>query len=270
VITDGAEMQTERLGDIEVAYRPAGEGARVVLLHGLAQDHEMWGAQQRDLPASTLAYDLRGHGRTTVGEADGTLAQLGQDLIAFLERFGPAHCAGFSLGGTIALWAAAERPDLMQSVVAVATSSVVGRRAVAGVRERIELFEKGDAGAMREVLLEDTRQQLARGTATAEEIVEGRMKAIGDGRGYINGARAMAGMHEQPLNDALSRIELPVLVVAGERDVVCPPRAAEIMLEHLPSAEYEELSGAGHLITDEDPDTLTRVLSTWLERKGNG
>jgi pimeloyl-ACP methyl ester carboxylesterase len=269
VTVDGADIQSEPLRDIDVAYRPAGDGPRVVLLHGLAQDHGMWATQQRDLPASTLAYDLRGHGRTTLGEADGTLTQLGQDLIAFLERFGPAHCAGFSLGGTVALWAAAERPDLIDSVVAVATSSVVGRRAAAGVRERIELFEAGDGGAMRQVLLDDTRQQLAMGNVNAEEIAKGRMEAIGDGRGYVNGARAMAWMHEHPLNDALARIELPVLVVAGERDVVCPPRAAEIMLEHLPSAEYEELVGAGHLITDEDPDALTRVIQTWLEREGN-
>jgi pimeloyl-ACP methyl ester carboxylesterase len=270
-MTDGAEMPTERLRDIEVAYWPAGEGQRVVLLHGLAQDHAMWAAQQRDLAgSSTFACDLRGHGRTTLGEADGTLPQLGQDLIALLERFGPANCVGFSLGGTVALWAAAERPDLMESVVAVATSSVVGRRAAAGVRERIDIFERRDREAMGEVLLEDTRAQLARGTVTAEEIVDARLEAIGDGRGYVNGARAMLWMHEHPLNDALSRIEVPVLVVSGESDVVCPPRAAEIMLEHLRSAEYEELPGAGHLITDEDPDALTHVLRAWLERKGSG
>jgi pimeloyl-ACP methyl ester carboxylesterase len=94
------------------------------------------------------------------------------------------------------------------------------------------------------------------------------MEAIGDGRGYINAARAMTWMHEHPLNDALARIELPVLVVTGELDLVCPPRAAEIMLEHLRAADYRELPGTGHLITDEDPDALTDVLREWLDRKG--
>jgi 3-oxoadipate enol-lactonase len=268
VITDGAEIQTEWLGEIEVAYRSAGSGPRVVLLHGLAQDHRMWALQQRDLgDFATIAYDLRGHGRTTLGEPDGTLPQLGRDLIAVLERFGPAHCVGFSLGGTAALWVAAERPDLVESVVAAATSSIVGRRAAEGIRERVALFERGGADERRAVLLEDTRAQLARGTTRAEDIVDGRMEAIGDGGGYVNGARAMAWMHEHPLNDALARIEPPVLVVGGELDVVCPPRAAEIMLEHLNGARYEELPGTGHLITDEDPDSLTRVLRDWLRDK---
>lgn len=267
----GAGISTEQLRDIQIAHRQAGKGPRLVLIHGLAQDHRVWAAQQRALSEfSTLAYDVRGHGRTTLGSADGTLPQLGEDLIALLERFGRAHCVGFSLGGAIALWAAAERPELMESVVAVATSSVVGGNAAAGIRERIDVSKRGDAEAMRELLLEDTRVQLARGAATAEEIVGARLQAVGDGAGYVNGTRATLWMHEHPLNDALSRIQLPVLVVAGERDVVCPPRAAEIMLEHLRSAEYEELPGAGHLITDENPDALTEVLRVWLERRGSG
>lgn len=265
-----ADNAIERLRDIEVAYELAGQGPRLVLIHGLAQDHGMWAPQQEALSGySTLAYDVRGHGATTLGDADGTLPQLGADLIALLERFGPAHCVGFSLGGTVALWAAAERPKLVESVVAVATSSVVGRRAAEGIRERIELFERGDAQAMRDVLLEDTRAQLAKEDVAAEDIVGARIAAIGDGAGYVNGAKAMLWMSEHPLNEALGRIAVPTLVVAGENDVVCPPRAAEIMLEHMSSAAYEELPNAGHLMIDEDPSVLTEVLRRWLDSRGD-
>jgi 3-oxoadipate enol-lactonase len=265
------KIETERLGDIEVAFRRAGDGPPVVLIHGLAQDHRMWEAQQEALAGfATLAYDVRGHGGTALGQADGTLPQLGADLIALLERVGPAHCVGFSLGGTVALWAAAHRPDLMRSIVAMATSSVVGGKAAAGMQERIDVVAGGDVERIRQLLLDDTRLQLAKGIAPAEEIVRMRLEAVGSGAGYVNGARAMLWMREHPINEALSRIERPVLVVNGERDVVCPRRAAEIMLEHLRSAEYEELPGVGHLLTDEDPDAVTRVLRTWLERDGSG
>ncbi|MFN8204294.1 MAG: alpha/beta hydrolase [Solirubrobacteraceae bacterium] len=266
---DAVHIATEQLRDIRVAYRQRGAGARVVLIHGLAQDHRMWAAQQTGLAGySTLAYDVRGHGGTTLGDADGTLSQLGEDLVALLERFGPAHCVGFSLGGTIAVWAAAERPDLVDSVVAVATSSVVGRRAAAAMQQRIDVVGSGDAAAARRLVREDTKVQLAKPTDALAEIVDGRMEAIGDGGGYVNGAHAMLWMAEHPLNETLARIALPVLVVTGARDVVCPPRAAEIMLEHLASAEYRELADVGHLVTDEDPDALTDVLRTWLDRQG--
>lgn len=260
-----AELTQARLGDLDVTFRAAGAGRPVVLVHGLAQDHGMWAAQQRQLPGyRTLAYDVRGHGGTSLGKPEGTLAQLGGDLIAFLERFGPASCVGFSLGGTVVLWAAAERPDLVTDVLVMATSSVVGRRAASFFHERIELFGGTDEEAVRAALLEDTRGQLAGSDVAVETVLEERMRAIGDRRGYVNGARAMAGINVEPLNDRLERIRCPVLVVSGANDQFTPRRAADIMLEHLSQGRFEELPNVGHLLTDEDPDAVTAVIENWL------
>lgn len=264
-----SDPATVAVGDIEVAYRRIGEGPQVVLIHGLAQDSRMWAAQQRDLSDfTTLAVDVRGHGATSVGEADGTLSQLGRDLIGFLDVVGPATCVGHSLGGTVALWAAAERPDLVEGVIASATSSVVGRAAAAFYAERIDLFSQASERQVLDAVLDDSRAQLHRDGIDADAIARYRLETIADRRGYLNGARAMAGLHEDPLNERLERIEAPVLVISGEYDAFCPWRAAEIMLEHLPNAEYRQLDGVGHLVTDEDSDQVTAVIGGWLRREG--
>src|SRR5262245_50525805 len=119
------------LRDIDVEYTRAEEGPPVVLVHGLAEDLSSWRSVQHALTGRTIyAYDLRGHGATTLGNADGTLSQLCDDLLAFIgEISGPAAVVGYSLGGTIVLSAAAERPDLVRRAVVIGTSSVVGRRA---------------------------------------------------------------------------------------------------------------------------------------------
>ncbi|HWC09453.1 MAG TPA: alpha/beta hydrolase, partial [Solirubrobacterales bacterium] len=210
-------MDVVSLGDIDVAFRAAGSGERtLVMIHGLGQDHRMWAEIQDQLSEyRTIAYDLRGHGGSTVGDGAGSLNQLGGDLIALLERFGPAVLVGFSLGGSIALWAAAERPDLVQGVVAVATSSVVGRAAAAAIEERIETFEKGDAGEIYAQILEDTEAQLASGEADAAAVSAERAAAVRDPRGYVNAARAVRGMHEESLNARLTAIASPVLIVSG-------------------------------------------------------
>lgn len=255
------------LGDLVVTYREAGEGSPVVLVHGLAQDHRMWDVPQRELVSwRTLAYDVRGHGGTSLGKPDGTLAQLGGDLIAFLERFGPARCVGFSLGGTVALWAAAERPNLVPAVLALATSSVVGRAAAGFFRDRIELFDGGDDAAVRAAVTEDTLGQLSGAEADLEGIVADRMEAIGDRGGYMNAARAMAAMNADPLNERLRKITSPVLVVSGENDAFCPRKAADIMLEYLPDGRFVELPGVGHLVTDTDPEAVTAVMREWLTK----
>ncbi|TMC36422.1 MAG: alpha/beta fold hydrolase, partial [Chloroflexi bacterium] len=96
-----------RCDDIEVAWFEAGRGDPLVLVHGLGDDHRAWRRTLPDLLLRhrVLMYDLRGHGETTLGEADGSLRQLGQDLVALLDALEIEHArvAGFSLGGTIAM-----------------------------------------------------------------------------------------------------------------------------------------------------------------------
>ena len=264
---DGPDtLRSRHAGDLEVSYVEKGSGPRLVLIHGLAQDHGIWATVQRSLTGfTTLAYDVRGHGDTTLGSPDGTLAQLARDLTAFLSETGPAVCVGFSLGGAIALWAAAERPDLVSGVIAVATSSVVGKAADSALAERIVEFRTGSPERIREILLQDTVSQLGTSDPDPAAIVDGRMQAIADRSAYINGAEAVRSMRVDSLNDRLSAVDCPVLIVSGELDVWCPRRAAEIMLERLPTATFIELPGIGHLVTDDDPDGLAAVIRTWLE-----
>lgn len=249
---------------LSIAYRAAGDGPRTVLVHGLAQDHTIWSEVQGLWPdARTYAYDLRGHGATPLGHPQGTLAQLGQDLIGLLERLGPAMCVGFSLGGSVALWVAAERPDLVTAVVAVATSSVVGRAAAGSMRERIAEVEAGGVLRLHEVLADDTRSQLAGDEARLDKILAARWAATTETGGYLNGARAVCDMHDHPLQERLDAVTQPVLVVSGSLDPWCPPRAAQIMLERLAHAQFVELAGVGHLVTDVAAGELVAIVRDW-------
>ena len=259
------------VGDIRVAYAEAGAGEQAVLIHGIGQDHTAWAQQQRELgEIATLAYDLRGHGGTTLGHADGTLAQLGRDLVGLLEQRGPSSCVGFSLGGAVALWAAAERPDLVERVIAIATSSIVGSRAAAELTRRIERVETDGAAAVRDLLDHDTRTQLASGFGAADRVVAERIAAVRDPRGFLNALRAVRGMSDRSLHDRLARLRRPVLVVAAEHDAVCPPRAAEIMLDALPAARFELVPGARHLFGYGDPGALSRTIRDGLAASLDG
>src|SRR5919198_787643 len=89
----------------ELAWFEVGRGEPVVLVHGLADDHRAWRRVVAPLMLTrrVVLYDLRGHGGSPLGDADGSLAQLGADLVEVLDDAGldRAAIAGFSLGGTI-------------------------------------------------------------------------------------------------------------------------------------------------------------------------
>lgn len=254
--------------DIEVAYTESGEGELVVMVHGLAEDQGSFAALQNALPEfHTVAYAFRGHGNTSIGRADGTLAQLGEDLCALLEELGgPARCVGYSLGGMIVLWAAVHRPDLVRHVVTVGSSTVVGRAAVGFFEDRIQMI-LSDRDAFDTALRDDTAAQIRNPDADVGTVTLRRLEAIGDGAGYINAARAMIAIHREPFTGQLAGMECPVDVIGADGDVFCPRKAADIMLDQLGSARYHEIAGSGHLISVDQPAAYADVLRDILKRR---
>lgn len=264
------ETRTVSLGDIEVTYDRVGSGPAVVLIHGLAEDRRSWRNMQDSLTGvTTYAYDLRGHGDTDLGRPEASLIQLRDDLLGFLETVtGPAICVGFSLGGTIVLAAAAQRPDLVTRIVVIGTSSVVGRGAAKFYTDRVELFRGNDSAEQRTIMRADTAAALHNPASDVDRVTEARLSAIGDGQGYIDACLAMASLNESPLTPALSAIgtNITVTVVGADNDAFCPKKAAEILLGAIAHASYEEISEAGHLMLVDQPQQAEALLQRLVDR----
>lgn len=255
-----------RLNDIEVGYSQAGEGPAVVLIHGLAEDRSSWKDVQRSLGGySSFAVDLRGHGETSLGQAEGNLSQLGGDLIAFLEKVtGPTACVGYSLGGTVVFWAASQRPDLFRQCVVAGTSSVVGRAAVGFFEERMKTLQQ-DFAAFTSALKDDTAAQLVSARDQLDEVHARRVKAINDGGGYVNAARAMVRMASEPLTPLLSKIRCPVDVIYGDCDMFCPEKAVDILASALPQMTRHKIRDAGHLMSIDQPQAYAEAIRAALD-----
>ena len=263
-------MSTVELNDIAVNYRQSGSGPPVVLLHGLAEDLRSWDAVAAHLGEFTVcALDLRGHGRTTVGEGAGTLSQLSDDLAAFMRTVtGPAAVVGYSLGGAIGLRAATDPGTLIGHLIVAATSSVVGTAAAEFFAGRIAQLEARDRDGFAAGLRDDTAKQVVT-AADIDALASKRVEAVGDGRGYINAARAMIGIRSEPLNPLLEKIEVPVDVVGASSDVFCPRRASDIIVDSVGGCRYHEVAGAGHLLSVDQPDAYGRLLARLLRERGS-
>ena len=266
-----AHTQTRRIGDIDVCYRertPAQvAGPPVVMIHGLAEDHRSWGGVQTGLDHhQTLAYDLRGHGTSSLGDANATLEQIGQDLIGFMDAVtGPGVAVGYSLGGAVVLWAALQRPDLFSQAIVIGTSSIVGRAAVGFFDQRIETLST-DFRAFCEDLRADTKAQIVTADVDLEAVTARRIEAIGDGGGYVNAARAMAGLHGKPLTAELAQLRCPLDVIYGDKDLFCPRKAAEIIVAAAPDATITELANAGHLMSVDQPQAYLNAIQSALDQ----
>ncbi len=253
------------LGDFDVNYETAGSGPAVVLVHGLAEDLHSWDPVLPALSDFTVyAVDVRGHGGSSVGAGDGTLAQLAGDLEHFLQEVsGPAAVVGYSLGGTIALRAAVEA-TVVRHVISVASSSVVGRGAAEFFAGRIAQIENEQWADFAAGLRSDTSQQVVT-EPDLDALTAARLKAVGDGSGYVNAAKAMIGLRSSPLTQDLAHVSTPVDVVGADQDTFCPRKAADLIIEGVPSGRYYEIEGSGHLLSVDQPDRYAALVSRLLK-----
>lgn len=253
-----------RTGDIETAWFEIGHGSPLILIHGLADDHRLWRKTIPDLVMRhrVILYDIRGMGESTVGTADGTLRQLGQDLKNLMDEIGleKASVAGFSLGGTIAMRLAIDHPERVDILFPVATSSRVNSAAAAWYSDRAEM----PGGELRATMDRDTVEVYHISPGELEEGLAIRRQATQDPAGYRNAARAMARLKPEPLDPELVKVKARTLIICADLDRNCPPRAGELIAAGIVDSRMEIISGSGHMVPAEKPAELALLIASFI------
>jgi len=246
----------------------------VVLIHGLSETRAAWSRQIAALESSmnVLAYDIRGFGSSPTGAANGTVEQMADDLAQLSSAFadGPVWLVGFSMGGVISQRFALDFPDLTKGLVLIASSCAVGRGGEAFFNQRIEAVETGGLES-----LEATNDGDARGCfwtddeALIAEYQKLRVGAVRDPLGYLNACHAMLGIAAKPLTDPIKAIRKPTLVISGEHDPYCPPKASRMISDAIPEAEHIEIADAGHCLQFEASDILNQHIAEFVGKSSN-
>lgn len=145
ISTDGAQ----------IAYTTRGSGRpALVLIHGGLANRTFWREQLDGLSPrhQVVAMDLAGHGASERRRADWTIPMFAEDVRAVVDHLGLARVVliGNSLGGPVALEAAALLPDRAIGVVGVDTfHDATVRQSPEEVRARAAAFARDPAGSCR-------------------------------------------------------------------------------------------------------------------------
>jgi pimeloyl-ACP methyl ester carboxylesterase len=111
------------INGISYYYEIHGVGEPLLLLHGGLGSIDMFGAILPQLAASrqVIGVDLHGHGRTTLGERELSIVDMGDDLAILLEKLGyqQVDALGYSLGSGVAFRLAVQHPDRVRRLALV-------------------------------------------------------------------------------------------------------------------------------------------------------
>ncbi|SCG71242.1 alpha/beta fold hydrolase [Micromonospora inositola] len=244
-----------------VRCRISGTGPAVVLLHGIGRTLDDFTAQHELLAADhrVVSVDLPGHGGSAPLDAPHTLPALAAAVAEFLDAAGvdrPAHLVGNSLGGAVAMRLAADEPSRAASL-ALVNSAGFGREVTVALRllalrplGRL-LLRPHPAIARRTELaiFRDpayaTEERIATALAVARQPHAARVmlelvRSLGTWRGVRPQWRA-------DLLDAVAALDLPTLVVWGDRDLILPAAHLTAARSRLPRARTHLFADTGHM-----------------------
>ncbi len=257
----------------KIFWRAEGSGPPLLLSSASFSSHLHWAGQEAALArfARVISWDYRGHGLSDAPDepARYTLAQVVEDLRRVHDAAAdgaPAYVAGLSVGGIISLSYARAQPERVKALLLFNTGpGFKNPEALAQWQAMLErAAEKmGEVGL--EKYLEGSRAQaellgLEPGSPLAAEARRGILRASVAGLQCF--ARGVAGPVPN-LVDVLHEIDLPALVLVGERDANFM-RASHVMAAKLPRAVRIELPGAGHVLNLDQPDAFVREVERFI------
>ena len=252
----------------------AGVGPVLLLVHGTGASTHSW----RDLLPllatrhTVVAPDLPGHGFTEPARGEGmSLPGMSRGIATLLDELGlaPALAVGHSAGAAIVARMTLDGLLAARAIVSLngaflpfagllrvfspaakflASTSLAARFAAARAR---------DPEAVQRLLASTGSHLDARGTELYARLTRSP--------GHVAGALAMMARWDlDALPHALRGLDVPVLLVVGERDGTIAPAQADRVQSLLPRARIERLTGLGHLAHEEEPARVAPLIESFF------
>lgn len=225
--------------DIKLNYFEQGQGQPLILLHGNGENYDYFEHQISFFSDDyrVIAIDTRGHGKSPRGEEPFTITQFAEDLHDFMddEGFEKAIILGFSDGGNIAMEFALKYPERVEKLILNGAN----------------LFPKGVKPLYQWPI--EIGYRIAKLFAKKSEKAKQNTEMLG------------LMVNEPQIEPAeLSRLTMPVLVVAGTKDMIKESHT-RLIYKSLPNAQLSILEG-DHFVANKNPEAFNKAVAEFLKK----
>ncbi len=238
----------------------AGQGPRLVFLHGFTHTAQSWTHIAGSLATEgyeAVLVDLPGHGRSAPVRAD---LRSGADLLA---TFGPAIYIGYSLGGRFALQTAFTHPTQVRALAVIGATPGIDDEAERAARRAADehLARHIEDVGVAAFLPQWTAQALFGGHRLTDDDRDARLTNTVDG---LASSLRLAGTGSQLSTwQRLAELTMPVLAMSGEEDAKFAAVARQIA-GGVRQGRYVAIHGAAHAAHLQRPELVRSALSDWL------
>ena len=227
------------MNDIRLHYIEQGQGQPLVLLHGNGESSAYFEHQIAYFSKDyhVIAVDTRGHGQSPRGEQPFTIKQFAEDLNDFMVEINIAKAIllGFSDGGNIALEFALKHPERVEKLILNGAN----------------LFPSGVKPLYQWPI--EVGYRIAKLFSKKSTKAEANAEMLG---------LMVNEPHIEP--SELARLTMPVLVVAGTKDMIKESHT-RLIYKSLPNAQMNLIEG-DHFIANKNPEAFNKVVERFLKK----
>jgi pimeloyl-ACP methyl ester carboxylesterase len=267
-----------QLTDGMVHYDVSGpeKGEIVVLVHGNAAPYFSWNNNMEALTNAgfkVIRYDLYGFGYSDRPDVDYSRALYDRQLLELLEKLNiktPVNLVGTSQGGSIAVYFTANHPEKVKKLALL--SPFINILPMKAIITLIKIPGIGDY--LGSVLLDRVNTNypdkvFANPAAIPAEFTENYTKQLaykGFKRARLSNLRGDSLTDFTPQYEAVAKTKIPVLFTWGTADKVIMADSVANIKNAMPSVEYHEIEGGGHLVHYENPEPVNKILVNFLKK----
>jgi pimeloyl-ACP methyl ester carboxylesterase len=253
----------------KIYWEAAGRGEPLLLIMGLGSASDMW---YRLLPEfqsryRTILFDNRGVGRSDPPHGHYSIVTMASDAAAVMDAAGveSAHVLGFSMGGFIAQEFALNYPERVRKLI-LASTACGGREVVWAAPEVLTALAAKDVKTREEGFWSTApyNYEAATPRALMEEDLEVTLRHPLKRESYQ--AQLQAIMTWEGSYSRLKNLDVPTLVLHGDRDQLIPTENGRILARAIPNAELVLIHGAGHRFMTDKLEASREAILSFLDK----
>ncbi len=280
---EAPSLQFRTIHGYRRAFRIAGSGPALLLIHGVGDNSKSWEPVHAKLAQrfTVIAPDLLGHGESDKPHADYSLPAFAngmRDLLAVLG-IDKVTVVGHSFGGGVAMQFAYQYPQLVERIVLVSAGGVAKDVSLAlrlaampmGAEALGVLRAPGVMPAIRRVgrAVQTTlgSTKFGRDAADVVDLLEGFL----DPAGLAAFARTLRsvvdarGQYVTMLDRSYLVKSVPVQIIWGEDDLIIPVDHAHTAHAAMPGSRMEIFEDSGHMPFHDHPDRFVEVVERFID-----
>lgn len=253
--------------DLTIHYEIEGEGAPLIILHGMGNNSQSWKKQLTGLSNqfTVIAWDAPGYGKSSDPKVEfREFKQFADVLKGLIEKlnYESVTLLGHSMGSAIALDFSYCFPEMVDALIisdatrgAAALSKEENERKLKNRLHNIETVEPAELAKLRVKELLSPQPDLE--IKKEAERIYSQIRPMG----FRSVAYSLFSLNQM---DILSSITTPTLVICGELDRVTPVSESQIFHDAIKDSTFVTIPGTGHLCYQEDPNNFNAIVLDFL------